>query len=148
MALFVYIRRQVVECIALRGRTTKNLRHMNRIARFMVFYPIVYNCLTLPLAAGRMAGTSGHPPSVTYYCVAGSLMALSGLCDTVLYALARKNSILDDPERPRDTSNDSNELASGGLTIDDEPVSTVRLSTHRSNVTGLNVPNADVEHVT
>lgn len=96
---------------------------MNRIARFMVFYPIVYNCLTLPLAAGRMAGNSGHPPSVTYFCVAGSLMALSGLCDTVLYALARKNSVLD-PEGPRDTGNDSNELTSGGLTFDDDPVST------------------------
>lgn len=74
-------------------------------------------------------------------------MALSGLCDTVLYALARKNSVLDS-EGPRDTSDDSHELTSGGLTFDDDPVSTVRVSTQRSNPTDLNVPNADVEHVT
>lgn len=151
VALFVDIRRRVVECIRLRGRSTKNLRRMNRVARFMVLYPIVYICLTLPLAAGRMADTSGHTPSVTYFCVAGSLMTLSGLCDTVLYALARKNSVLD-PEGARVTSNDSNELPSGGSaldgsTLDDDPVSADRVPSHLSDVTDLDVPNTDVERV-
>lgn len=94
-----------------------------------------------------MADASGHTPNVTYFCVAGSLMTLSGLCDTMLYALARKSSVLS-PDGARVTSDGSNELPSGGSTLDDDPVSAVRVPSHLSNVTDFDVPDADVERVT
>ena len=92
--MFIQLRRRITECVRLRGRNTDSLRHLNRVISYLVLYPIIYIALTLPLATGRMANVTGHPFSVTYFCIAGSLIALSGLCDTVLYTLSRKDSIL------------------------------------------------------
>lgn len=72
---------------------------MHRVASYMVIYPIIYTILTVPLAAGRMASLAGHTPSITYFCVSGAMMTLSGLFDTVLYTLARKQSVLDSERR-------------------------------------------------
>lgn len=67
----------------------------------MVMYLILYIVLTLPLAAGRIASVNGHAPSVTYFCVAGALMTLSGLCDTLQYSLTRKNVVLESKARSK-----------------------------------------------
>jgi hypothetical protein len=56
----------------------------------MVAYPLVYVALTLPLAAGRVSAMIGNSPSLTYYCVSGSLMASCGFIDVLLYISTRK----------------------------------------------------------
>lgn len=109
------IRRRIAECTNLGGRRN-SLRNMHRVASYMVIYPIIYTILTVPLAAGRMASLAGHTPSITYFCVSGTLMTLSGLCDTVLYTLARRQSVLDSERRG--SSNITSDLlgsAEGGL---------------------------------
>ncbi|KAJ5086213.1 hypothetical protein N7532_010984 [Penicillium argentinense] len=98
VVIFVQLRRKIAECILLGGQNTSSLRHLNRVASCMILYPIVYITLSLPLAVGRMESVNGHTPSVTYFCIAGSLLASSGLCNTLLYALTRKNSVMP-PER-------------------------------------------------
>lgn len=93
--MFIQLRRKIAECVALGGHNTQSLRRLNRVVGYMVLYPVIYTGLTLPLAIGRLAAMAGHPFSVSYFCVAGSLMTLSGVCDTVLYTLTRKNAVLD-----------------------------------------------------
>lgn len=92
--MFIQLRRRITECVRLGGRNSHSLRRLRRVVCYLVLYPVIYIALTLPLAIGRMENVTGHPPSVTYFCIAGSLMTLSGLCDTILYTLSRKNSIL------------------------------------------------------
>ncbi|KAJ5808514.1 hypothetical protein N7474_009783 [Penicillium riverlandense] len=92
--IFIRLQRRIAECVSLGGRNTNSLRRLKRVVGYMVIYPVVFVSLTLPLAVGRMASASGHTPSVTYFCVAGSLMTLSGLCDTLLYTLNRWDLVL------------------------------------------------------
>lgn len=61
-----------------------------KAARYMVIYPFAYVALTLPLAIGRVSAMTGKNPSLTYYCVAGSLMACCGFIDVILYLWTRK----------------------------------------------------------
>jgi hypothetical protein len=61
-----------------------------RTARIMVIYPFAYVSLTLPLAAARVATTAGKEPPLSFFPVAGSLMALCGVVDVILYLWTRK----------------------------------------------------------
>lgn len=60
----------------------------------MVIYPFTYILLSLPLAAGRMSSARHVVPSRAYFAVAGSLMALSGLFDTAVYTLTRRQLLV------------------------------------------------------
>lgn len=163
--MLIQLRRRIAECIALRGRSTDSLRRMNRVVALMVFYPVIYISLTLPLAAGRMASVTANPPSVMYFCVAGSLMTLSGFFDTLLYTLARKNSVLGPEEmRPTPTESRSGSAPSPNArrAISSEsnawpppldgfaPVSTssAGASRNRHDSANKNVLNGDIDHVT
>lgn len=155
---FIQLRRKITECIRLGGGNTDSLRRLNRVVGYMVIYPVVYITLTLPLAAGRMASVSGHPPSVTYFCVAGSLMTLSGLCDTLLYTLTRRNSVLD-PEGKLTANKGTYPLTSTGRrkstknnvcppTLDDRaPLPSVSAAPHHSNSTNASIPNGEIDRV-
>ncbi|KAJ5202025.1 uncharacterized protein N7498_006688, partial [Penicillium cinerascens] len=92
--MFIQLQRRIAECVSLGGRNTASLRRLKQVVGYMVIYPVVYISLTLPLATGRMASATGHTPSVTYFCIAGSLMTLSGLCNTLLYTLNRWDLVL------------------------------------------------------
>lgn len=96
--MFIKLRRKIAECVVLGGNNTSSLRHLNRVVSYMMLYPVVYITLTLPIAIGRMAAVNGHNLSFTYFYAAGSLISLSGLCNTLLYTFARKSSVLA-PER-------------------------------------------------
>jgi len=65
---------------------------IDRAAKLMVLYPVVYIVLTLPLSAGRMwsmaHGGVGLPDA--YSCLAGALIASTGFVDALLYTLTRK----------------------------------------------------------
>lgn len=66
------------------------VRRLTRITNLMVMYPIAYVVLSLPLAVGRMSTESGRNPSVTYFCVAGSMITSSGFCDVLMYTFTRR----------------------------------------------------------
>ena len=99
--MFVQLRRRIAQSKVLGRSYTESLRRLNKVVSYMVLYPIVYIVLTLPLSAGRMASVSGKSPSVTYFCVAGALMTLSGLCDTLQYTLTRKSIVLESETRSK-----------------------------------------------
>ncbi|RMJ22664.1 integral membrane protein [Aspergillus sp. HF37] len=158
--MLIQLRRRIVECIALGGRNTDSLRHLNRVVAFMMFYPVIYITLTLPLAAGRMASVTANPPSVMYFCVAGSLMTMSGFFDTLLYTLARKSSVLG-PEEMRSVQSrsvPSSNVRRGTLPesnasppLEDSfgPASTssVGASRNRDYSANKSAPNGDIDHV-
>lgn len=99
--MFVQLRRRIAQSKVLGRSYTESLRRLNKVVSYMVLYPIVYIVLTLPLSAGRMASISGKSPSVTYFCVAGALMTLSGFCDTLQYTLTRKSIVLESETRSK-----------------------------------------------
>ncbi|KAL4993591.1 hypothetical protein BDV10DRAFT_198194 [Aspergillus recurvatus] len=75
-------------------RESQALKRINRVVVYMVVYPLSYVVLSLPLAAGRMSSARHVIPSRGYFAVAGSLMALSGAFDTVVYTLTRRQLLL------------------------------------------------------
>lgn len=93
--LFVYLRRRMKQAAVLRQQHQENLKRLNRVVVYMVIYPFVYLVLSLPLAAGRMATARHVAPSRTYFAVAGSLMALSGFMDVLVYTLTRRHLLLE-----------------------------------------------------
>lgn len=48
-------------------------------------YPFIYLTCTAPLAVGRLMATMGHSPDTLYYCLAGLVLATSGLWNTILW---------------------------------------------------------------
>ncbi|GLI75750.1 hypothetical protein PoHVEF18_004013 [Penicillium ochrochloron] len=93
--MFFYLRRRMQQAKILRRGQQESLRRLNRVVIYMVIYPVVYVLLSLPLAAGRMATAQGNSPSKNYFAVAGSLMALSGLMDVIVYTVTRRHLITD-----------------------------------------------------
>ncbi|KAF7901739.1 uncharacterized protein EAF01_007038 [Botrytis porri] len=55
----------------------------------MILYPLIYTICTIPLAAGRIAALAGTEVSLSYFCVAGSMIACNGWLDVLLYASTR-----------------------------------------------------------
>jgi hypothetical protein len=93
--MFFYLRRRMQQAKILRRGQQESLQRLNRVVIYMVIYPVVYVLLSLPLAAGRMATAQGNSPSKNYFAVAGSLMALSGLMDVIVYTVTRRHLITD-----------------------------------------------------
>ncbi|KAE8362002.1 G protein-coupled glucose receptor regulating Gpa2-domain-containing protein [Aspergillus caelatus] len=93
--LFFHLRRRMNQAAMLRQGHQESLKRLNRVVIYMVIYPIVYLVLSLPLAAGRMSTARHIVQSRGYFAVAGSLMALSGLVDVVVYTLTRRHLLLD-----------------------------------------------------
>ncbi|KAH8698340.1 G protein-coupled glucose receptor regulating Gpa2-domain-containing protein, partial [Talaromyces proteolyticus] len=82
-------------------------KRLIRIVNMMVMYPIAYVVLSLPLAVGRMSTAQGHTPSVRYFCVAGSMITCSGLCDVVMYTFTRR-ALAVEPENRTNRSDNLN----------------------------------------
>lgn len=152
--MFFQLRRKMAQSKILGSSYTESLRRMNRVVSYMVLYPIVYIVLTLPLSVGRMASASGNTPSVTYFCVAGALMTLSGFCDTLMYTLTRKSIVLDSETRSKredgyhDLSSVKNKTSQGTYSTrsqDKGPVSTVCTAYQSSNSTDAIVPRDEIE---
>lgn len=59
----------------------------------MILYPTIYTVCTIPLAAGRIASMAGRNVSLTYFCLAGSMIACNGWLDTLLYSLTRRSIV-------------------------------------------------------
>lgn len=93
--MFFYLQRRMKQAAMLRQNHQENLKRLNRVVIYMVIYPLVYLVLSLPLAAGRMSTARHIIQSRTYFAVAGSLMALSGLVDVLVYTLTRRHLLLE-----------------------------------------------------
>ncbi|THC92906.1 hypothetical protein EYZ11_007630 [Aspergillus tanneri] len=93
--MFFYLRRRMSQAAMLRQKNKENLKRLNRVVIYMVIYPLVYLILSLPLAAGRMSTARHVIPSREYFSVAGSLMALSGIVDVLVYTLTRRHLLLE-----------------------------------------------------
>lgn len=87
----------------------------------MVIYPFAYLILSLPLAAGRMSTARNIIPSKTYFSVAGSMMALSGIVDVAVYTITRKHLISDS-----DLSNSDRAYPQGKYNTHQTHISTTR----------------------
>lgn len=93
--MFYKLRQRLATSAALSPNQTESLRRLRRIIGYMVIYPIAYVVLSLPLAAGRMSSARGVTPGITYFCLAGTMMASSGLVDTILYTATRRALLVD-----------------------------------------------------
>ncbi|GJP98476.1 hypothetical protein AnigIFM59636_003828 [Aspergillus niger] len=103
--MFIQLRKKIAESAILGEHNSESLTRLKRVIFHMALYPVVYICLTLPLAAGRMASASGHSPSVLYFCFAGSFMTLCGFCDSLMYTLSRRSVVLESEARIHGSSN-------------------------------------------
>jgi len=81
-----------------------------RVARLMLLYPVAYTCLTLPLAAGRMASQSGRHVSDEYFAAAGACMASCGWIDVILYTITRRTIVFQSDEPSHHSKRDNNNI--------------------------------------
>lgn len=63
---------------------------LKRASKYMIIFPVVYVCCTLPLAAGRMAAMTGMVIPYWWYCVAGAAITSNGWLDVMLYVMTRR----------------------------------------------------------
>ncbi|KAA8904407.1 G protein-coupled glucose receptor regulating Gpa2-domain-containing protein [Sphaerosporella brunnea] len=84
--IFTFLRRNAKKNAASGVHT----RTMYRVARLMLVYPVTYTCMTLPLAAYRMASQSGKTLSDSILVFAGACMASCGWLDVILYLVTRR----------------------------------------------------------
>lgn len=81
-------------------QTGVQTRTIQRVARLMLVYPIAYTCLTLPLAAFRMASHSNNRPPDRILLFAGTCMASCGWVDVILYLITRRTILRLQPHPP------------------------------------------------
>ena len=68
-------------------------RRMLQVARSLLWYPLVYLCVTAPLTIGRLAGFAGDDWSQTCIFVGAAFYASAGWCNVLLYTTTRKGII-------------------------------------------------------
>lgn len=95
LVVIVHIRRTMAQSSKmLMSGAAKNTSHakVERAARSMMLYAAAYVVLTLPLSAGRMWSVAHHGAFLPnwYICVAGTLIASSGLVDALMYTFTRQ----------------------------------------------------------
>src|SRR6266487_4991103 len=80
--------------ITLRSRSANSTSPVPHGATpLMILYPTIYTVCTIPLAAGRIASMAGRNVDLTYFCIAGSMIACNGWLDVLLYSLTRRSIV-------------------------------------------------------
>jgi len=87
--LYVHLRTQV-KMASRNGIETGALSRIAHAQRYMLLYPAIYLCLTLPLAIGRMITSAGGHVDDTYLLVAGCLFCSCGFFDAFMYTFTRR----------------------------------------------------------
>ncbi|CZR54549.1 uncharacterized protein PAC_04433 [Phialocephala subalpina] len=59
----------------------------------MILYPLIYTICTAPLAAGRIVALAGHNVPLSYFVMAGTMIACNGWLDVLLYASTRADIV-------------------------------------------------------
>ncbi|KAI1097806.1 hypothetical protein F4804DRAFT_351149 [Jackrogersella minutella] len=62
-----------------------------------LIYPIIYVFCTAPLALGRVVTMTGRDISITYFCLAGAMIASNGWLDVLLFSTTRRSIIFNAP---------------------------------------------------
>lgn len=62
----------------------------------MIVYPAIYTICTSPLAAGRIASLVHKDVPLSYYCIAGAMIACNGWLDVLMYTFTRRAIIFGD----------------------------------------------------
>ena len=68
-------------------------KRMLQVARSLLWYPLVYLCLTAPITIGRLGTYAGDSWGQTVIFVGASLYACAGWCNVLLYTATRKGII-------------------------------------------------------
>jgi hypothetical protein len=71
----------------------RGARRMNQVAIILLYYPIAYLCLTVPISVVRVATYSGAQFSLPVSYVVVSIYASSGWVNVLLYTIPRKGII-------------------------------------------------------
>lgn len=83
----------------LRPTTSRNetyraaRKRMMNVARSLLWYPLVYLCLTTPITIGRLATYGGHHWGEVCIFIGASIYACAGFCNVLLYTATRKGII-------------------------------------------------------
>ncbi|KAK5008833.1 hypothetical protein LTR28_003444 [Elasticomyces elasticus] len=90
-ALLIYLKRKMHTILP--ASQSVIYAKVDRAAKLMLLYPLVYVLLTLPLAAGRMWSMTHDSRSLpdAYACAAGALITSCGWVDSLLYTLTRRS---------------------------------------------------------
>jgi hypothetical protein len=68
-------------------------KRMLQVARSLLWYPLVYLCLTAPITVGRLGNYAGDDWAETVIFVGASIYACAGWCNVLLYTATRKGLI-------------------------------------------------------
>ncbi|KAE8448466.1 hypothetical protein EG329_009531 [Mollisiaceae sp. DMI_Dod_QoI] len=59
----------------------------------MILYPLIYTICTAPLATARIVALAGHDVPLSYFVMAGTMIACNGWLDVLLYASTRADIV-------------------------------------------------------
>jgi hypothetical protein len=76
-----------------RARENDSRRRMSKAAVTMLYYPVVYICLTMPLTVARLAQFAGKNWSLTTIIVGANIYFCTGWVNVLLYTATRKGII-------------------------------------------------------
>jgi hypothetical protein len=68
-------------------------KRMINVARSLLWYPLVYLCLTTPITIGRLATYGGHHWGEVCIFIGASIYACAGFCNVLLYTATRKGIV-------------------------------------------------------
>ncbi|KAG9078886.1 hypothetical protein FS749_009058 [Ceratobasidium sp. UAMH 11750] len=68
-------------------------KHLKKVARRLMFYPLVYSLVTVPVAVCRLMAISGWKVPFPLYAFAGTTFASSGLTNVILFIITRHSFI-------------------------------------------------------
>ncbi|KIN03160.1 hypothetical protein OIDMADRAFT_160730 [Oidiodendron maius Zn] len=134
-----YILRRTIQQVP-RSSRSGGTAYINRAARYMVMYPVVYVVFSLPLPAGRLAVWNGAKVSLIFYCVGATLMTSCGFIDTILYTFTRQMFVTETSETFSNldsTTNERNRAASIALTPEDQVANIGRNSNKKQGLDPL-----------
>ncbi|KAH8914720.1 hypothetical protein BT69DRAFT_1342378 [Atractiella rhizophila] len=73
-------------------RDLPSFARLEKMARTMIFYPIVFSSLVLPLSVYRLAVMNGHKWSLKALCAAGFLYTTCGVADVIIFSLTSQTA--------------------------------------------------------
>jgi hypothetical protein len=75
------------------SNSVRSPRLLHGATPLMILYPLIYTICTAPLAAGRIVALAGHMVPLSYFVMAGTMIACNGWLDVLLYASTRADIV-------------------------------------------------------
>jgi hypothetical protein len=77
----------------IKAKPDRTHQRMNQVALTLLFYPVMYICLTMPLVTTRVSEFAGKKWGLTSIYVGASIYCCSGFVNVLLYTATRKGII-------------------------------------------------------